>query len=133
MCALCTQEGDNWRPPSALLDNRWHYKAPIQRVLTGSLLCENDLLQAICIILTIWDGQGARGAVIPPSSMKKYVHHLSVKKLLGPRRDSKTEGVPRYIFAAVPVARLLTNRRVYIRALLEDNYRFDSPPAPTKE
>lgn len=91
------------------------------------------MLQAIGIILTKWDGQGARRAVIQTSCLKKYVHRLSVKNLLGPRRDSKTAGVPRYVFAAVPVARLLTNQRAEIRALLEDNYNSDSPPAPTTE
>ena len=72
------------------------------------------------------------------STLREYVRRLNPEKIAkhiqlhGPRKTSKTTGVVRYVFAAVPVARLLSSRRAELRALLEAHYNSDRPPAPTK-
>lgn len=88
-------------------------------------------MATIAIILSQWDGEGAVGVMIPTETMKTYVLSLKEKKLSGPRRDSKTAGVPRYDVAAVPVARLLTKRRTEIRALLKEYYIAEGPKTVT--
>lgn len=132
-CPLCAQEGDDWKPPSAVVDKRWHYKARIGKVLTESLRCETDLIQAVAIILNEWDGEGATAIVLPATTIDKYVQSVKNLTLRGPRIDWRTVGVLRYIFASVPVARLLMTRRTEIRALLNEHYVIGRPPPPTKE
>jgi hypothetical protein len=104
-------------------------------MLKQSLLRESDLMQTIVSILTEWEGEGAAGA-IPASALKEYVRRLlpdaKDKQLYGPRRSTKTAGVPRYVFATIPVARLLSSRRAEIQALLDAHYEPDRQPAPTK-
>ena len=86
-----------------MVDKRWHYKARIGKVLTESLRRETDLIQAVAILLNEWDSEGATAIVLPATTIDKYVQSVKNLTLRGPRIDWKTVGVPRYIFASVPV------------------------------
>ena len=116
-----------WKPPA-----NWHHKGLVRSVLNEAINYDRDLLGAASKIMALWDHPAAADAAtpveVPVNELVRYLTLVSNGKLGGPHRDAKSgRSVPRYVFAAVPIARLLMSARKALRDALDEHYVIGRP------
>ena len=129
---------NEWKPPPEKEDSRWaqaHKGGLTRSVLLDALSHKDEQLQTVSKVMESWEGEGVIGDRLLLSDLHAYVTKLKREKspLTGPPHACKKTAPPlRYIFAAIPAARLLKDRLPEIKRLLYDAFEFNPPPPLTK-